>query len=237
MKIGIIGAGNIGGTLAKHFARVGHQVSIANSRGPETLQDFATENNLKAVTVTEAARENDLVVISIPQGRIPELPKDLFEGVSQDVIILDTGNYYPILRNEYNEELEGDLTHSEWVANKIGRPVIKVFNSIGSESLLNLGRSENDSQRIALAVSGDNPKHKEVVRELLNEIGFDYFDNGPLEDSWRHEPGTPAYCTDFTLPRLKQTIEGLGTQKTPEMMAQIKEQRTQQEKSLLEKFN
>ena len=71
------------------------------------------------------------MVISIPQGRIPELPSDLFEGVSQEVIILDTGNYYPILRNEHNEELEGDLTHSEWVAKKIGRPVIKVFNSIG----------------------------------------------------------------------------------------------------------
>lgn len=233
MKIGIIGAGSIGGTLAKHFSRVGHEVSVANSRGPESLKDFAEENNVKAVTVQEAARENDLVVISIPQGRVPELPKDLFEGVSENVIILDTGNYYPILRNEYNEELEGNLTHSEWVSQFIGRPVIKVFNSIGAASLLELGRPENDSQRIALAVSGDNPAHKQVVRDLLNETGFNYFDNGDLKDSWRHEPGTPAYCTDFTLPRLKESLEGLGTEKTPEVMDQIKTQRTQQEKSLL----
>jgi predicted dinucleotide-binding enzyme len=126
------------------------------------------ENNVKAVSVYEAARENDMVVISILQLKVLELPKDLFEGVSEHVIIIDTGNYYPLLRNEFHKDLEGDLTNSEWVSKTIGRPVIKVFNSIGAMSLLEKGRVEYDLERIALAVSGDNAAQKQVVRDLLN---------------------------------------------------------------------
>lgn len=236
MKIGIIGAGNIGGTLARHFAKQGHSVSIANSRGAETLKDFAAENNVKAVSVYEAARENEVVIISIPQLKVLELPKDLFSGVSEDVIVIDTGNYYPLFRDGVHEDLEGDLTNSEWVAKIIGRPVIKVFNSIGSPSLLSKQRKENDPERIALAVSGDNAEHKAIVRDLLNQIGFDDYDNGLLKDSWKQEPGTPAYCMDFTLPQLKTSIGSLGKERTPEVRQQITAQRTAQEQSLIQQI-
>lgn len=235
MKIGIIGVGAIGGTLAKHFAKQGHSVSVANSRGVETLKDFATKNNVKAVSVHEAARENEIVIISIPQLKVLDLPKDLFNGVSEEVLVVDTGNYYPLLRDGIYEDLEGDLTNSEWVSKIIGRPVIKVFNSIGATSLLNKGSNENAPERIALAVAGDKANHKEVVRDLLNQIGFDYYDNGLLKDSWKQEPGTPGYCLDYTVPQLKEAMESLGKERTLEIREQIKAQRTEQELSIIQK--
>src|SRR5690349_20065764 len=95
MKIGIIGAGHIGGTLTRRLAKLGHEVSVANSRGPETLTELAKETGAKAVDVREAARGKDLVIVTIPERRVPELPKDLFAGVPQSVPVIDTGNYYP----------------------------------------------------------------------------------------------------------------------------------------------
>src|ERR1051326_3607563 len=95
MRIGIIGAGMIGGTLARRLTALGHEVAIANSRGPETLRDLAAETGARAVTVAEAARSGDIVIVTIPQRAVPGLPKDLFAGVPDDVVVVDTGNYYP----------------------------------------------------------------------------------------------------------------------------------------------
>src|SRR5262249_45958012 len=93
MKIGIIGAGQIGGTLTRRLAQVGHEVAVANSRGPSSLARLAKNTGAKAVTVGEAARAGEVVVVTIPEGRIRNLPKNLFEGVSSDVVVIDTGNY------------------------------------------------------------------------------------------------------------------------------------------------
>jgi len=81
MRIGIIGAGQIGGTLTRRLAKLGHQVSVANSRGPETLAALARETGAKAVTVAEAARAGEVVVVTIPEAKVRNLPKNLFEGV------------------------------------------------------------------------------------------------------------------------------------------------------------
>ena len=99
MRIGIIGAGNIGGTLARRLATLGHQVSVANSRGPDSLAAFARETGVRAVTVEEAARSGDVVIISIPLKNIAKLPPDLFKGVPGGVVVVDTGNYYPRQRD------------------------------------------------------------------------------------------------------------------------------------------
>ena len=99
MKIGIIGAGNIGGTLARRLAALGHQVSVANSRGPESLAALARESGARAVTVEEAARAGDVVIVSIPLKNISRLPRDLFKGVPDSVVVVDTGNYYPRQRD------------------------------------------------------------------------------------------------------------------------------------------
>jgi hypothetical protein len=197
MKIGIIGAGNIGGTLTRRFRALGHEVLVANSRGPETLRELAKETGAKAVTAKEAARAGEVVIVTIPEGHIPELPKDLFAGVPDNVVVVDTGNYYPRHRDGRIREIEAGLTESRWVEKQLGRPVVKAFNNIYAKHLLEKGRPAGTRDRIALPVAGDNPKAKAVVMKLIDQIGFDAVDAGGLDDSWRQQPGTPVYATDF----------------------------------------
>jgi hypothetical protein len=112
MRFGIIGAGKIGGTLARRLTALGHEVSIANSRGPETLAALARETGAKPVTVEEAARAGDVVIVSIPVKNISRLPAGLFEGVAKDVVVVDTGNYYPQQRDGRIDPIENGATES-----------------------------------------------------------------------------------------------------------------------------
>ena len=150
MKIGIIGAGRIGGTLTRRLTALGHEVSVANSRGPETLADLAAETGAKPVSVQDAARFGEVVVVTIPQKNIPDLPRDLFSGVPESVAIVDTGNYYPRQRDGRIDGIEAGLTESRWVAQQLNRPVIKAFNNIYAEHLLKLGKPKGAPGRIAL---------------------------------------------------------------------------------------
>ncbi|HEX6079055.1 MAG TPA: NAD(P)-binding domain-containing protein [Methylomirabilota bacterium] len=197
MKIGIIGAGNIGGTLARRLAALGHQVSVANSRGPESLAAFARESGARAVTVEEAARAGDVVIVSIPLKSISRLPRDLFKGVPDSVVVVDTGNYYPRQRDGRIDPIERGATEARWVADQLGRPVVKAFNNIYARHLLERGKPKGAAGRIALPIAGDDPRAKEVVTRLLDELGFDAVDGGGLDESWRQQPGTPVYGTDF----------------------------------------
>ena len=206
MKIGIIGAGNIGGALARHFTGVGHSVKIANSRGPETLKKLAEETGATAVTTAEAVKDVELLVVTIPEKNVPALPKDLLASLPSDTIVIDTGNYYPSFRDGVIDALEGELTESEWVAQHLRRPVVKVFNNILAKSLATRGVPKGQSGRIALPVAGDDSAHKARVLALVDEIGFDGLDAGPLKDSWHQQPGTPAYCTDLDLESLPKAL-------------------------------
>ncbi|HEX6615927.1 MAG TPA: NAD(P)-binding domain-containing protein [Gemmatimonadales bacterium] len=196
MRIGIIGAGHIGGTLARRLTALGHDVSIANSRGPETLTGLARETGARAVTAREAARAGDLVIVTIPERSVPELPADLFEGVPDDVVVVDTGNYYP-QRDGKIDEIERGTTESRWVSRQLRRPVVKTFNNIYAKHLLERGRPKGTPGRIALPVAGDDPRARGIVMRLVDELGFDPVDAGTLDDSWRQQPGTPVYATDL----------------------------------------
>ena len=196
MRIGIIGAGHIGGTLARRFTALGHEVSIANSRGPETLAGLARETGARPVTPREAARAGDLVIVTIPERSVPELPADLFDGVPDDVIVVDTGNYYP-QRDGRIDEIERGTTESRWVSRRLGRPVVKAFNNIYAKHLLERGRPKGAPGRIALPVAGDDPRARGIVMRLVDEVGFDPVDAGTLDESWRQQPGTPVYATDL----------------------------------------
>ncbi|HET6578874.1 MAG TPA: NAD(P)-binding domain-containing protein [Gemmatimonadales bacterium] len=196
MKIGIIGAGQIGGTLARRLTALGHDVSIANSRGPDTLAALAEETGAAAVTVEQAARAGDVVIVTIPEKNIPRLPAHLFDGVSADVVVVDTGNYYP-QRDGRIEPIENGTTESRWVSDQLGRPVVKAFNNIYARHLLERGTPKGAKDRIALPVAGDDRRAKDVVIRLLDELGFDGVDAGSLDESWRQQPGTPVYGTDF----------------------------------------
>jgi len=206
MKIGIIGAGNIGSVLARKLTALKHEVRIANSRGPETLAGLAAATGARAVNVKDAVKDVELVVITIPEKNVPLLPKDLFEGVPDSVVVVDTGNNYPTLRDGKMPEVEQAPSESTWVSQKIGRPVIKVFNSIIAFSLNTEGKPPGAAGRIALPVSGDDQQSKAVVMDLVNQLGFDPIDAGNLENSWRQQPGTPAYCTNLTANELRKAL-------------------------------
>jgi 8-hydroxy-5-deazaflavin:NADPH oxidoreductase len=196
MKIGIIGAGQIGGTLARRLTALGHDVSIANSRGPDTLAALAKETGAVAVTVEQAARTGEVVIVTIPEKNIPRLPAHLFDGVSADVVVVDTGNYYP-QRDGRIESIENGTTESRWVSDQLGRPVVKAFNNIYARHLLERGKPKGAKDRIALPVAGDDRRAKDLVIRLLDELGFEGVDAGSLDESWRQQPGTPVYGTDF----------------------------------------
>src|SRR5687767_5262826 len=119
MRIGIIGAGNIGGTLARRLIALGHDVSIANSRGPETLAGLAKETGAKPVTAREAARAGEVVIVTIPQKNVARLPGDLFDGVPSDVVVVDTNNYYPQQRDGRIDAIENGSTESRWVSDTL----------------------------------------------------------------------------------------------------------------------
>jgi predicted dinucleotide-binding enzyme len=219
MKIGIIGTGNIGGTLARHLARLGHDVSIANSRGPETLERLAAETGATAVTVPEAARAGDVVIVSIPEKNIMSLPPGLFAGTSDRVVVVDTGNYYPRQRDGRIEAIESGTPESRWVAQQLGRPVVKAFNNIYADHLRNLGKPADTPGRIALPIAGDDARAKAVVLRLIDEIGFDGVDAGGLDESWRQQPGTPVYGADFDAAGVRRALSQASPHRSPEWRA------------------
>ena len=219
MKIGIIGAGHIGGTLTRRLTRLGHEVCLANSRGPASLAALAQETGAKAVEVREAARAGEVVVVTIPEAEIPNLPKDLFAGVAKDVVIIDTGNYYPRERDGRIAGIESGMTESRWVANQLGRPVVKAFNNIYAKHLLELGRPAGSPGRNALRVAGDDAQAKATVMRLVNELGFDPVDAGSLDDSWRQQPGTPVYGPDFDAAGVRHALAQASKERGPQFRA------------------
>jgi predicted dinucleotide-binding enzyme len=197
MKIGIIGAGNIGAVLALRFVEHGHDVKIGNSRGPATLGDVERETGAKPAELKDVVKGADVIVVTIPEAKVPNLPTDLFADVPASVVVIDTGNYYPRQRDGRIDAIESGTPESQWVADQLGRPVVKAFNNIYAKHLQDRGRPRGAAPRIALPISGDDPKAKAVVLRLLDELGFDGVDVGGLDESWRQQPGTPVYGTDL----------------------------------------
>ncbi|CAM5728112.1 NADP oxidoreductase OS=Streptomyces alboniger OX=132473 GN=CP975_25035 PE=4 SV=1 [Streptomyces alboniger] len=194
MKIGIIGAGNIGGNLTRRLTALGHDVSVANSRGPHTLTELAAETGATPVPVTEAARGADVVVVTIPLRAVPDLPSGLFDEAADGLAVIDTGNYYPQQRDGKIAAIEDEgLTESRWTARQLGRTVIKAFNGTYAQDILDRPRPVGAPDRIALPVAGDDEAAKGKVRALIGELGFDTVDAGTLDDSWHQQPGTPVY--------------------------------------------
>lgn len=216
MKIGIIGAGMLGASLARALSKAGHQIRLANSRGPDTIAELASEIGAAAATAADAAKDAEIVVVSIPQQAIEDLPEGLFDEAADGAIFIDTGNYYPGLRDRTIEPIEAGLPESVWVSRILQRPVVKAFNSISFTSLAKAGRPSGAPGRIALPVAGDEPQAKAIVIGLLDEIGFDGVDAGSLEESWRQQPGTPVYCTDLDREHVLQALQMADRSRAPE---------------------
>jgi predicted dinucleotide-binding enzyme len=197
MKIGVIGAGHIGATLAGHFAKAGHDVAIANSRGPETLADLAAElgPQARAVTAGEAARFGDLVVVAIPLKDYESVPPDAVAGK----VVIDTMNYYPSRDGNLEELDSGALTSSELLQRHLGGAfVVKAFNTIRWDSLRDKARPAADADHLAVPIAGDDDAAKQDVDDLLAEIGFDGVDAGPLGEGGRKlQPGSEVYGAEL----------------------------------------
>ncbi|MFD4575890.1 NADPH-dependent F420 reductase [Streptomyces sp. NPDC058417] len=194
MKIGIIGAGNIGGNLTRRLAALGHEVAVANSRGPQTLAELAAETGATPVEATEAAKGAEVVVVTVPFKAVPGLPDGILDGAAEGAAVIDTNNYYPRERDGRIDAVEDEgITESRWIERQLGHPVIKAFNGTYAQDILDRHRPAGDPGRIALPVAGDDAAAKAKVRALIEELGFDTVDSGGIDDSWRQQPDTPVY--------------------------------------------
>ncbi|MEV0917504.1 NAD(P)-binding domain-containing protein [Streptomyces sp. NPDC049967] len=219
MKIGIIGAGNIGGNLTRRLTALGHEVSVANSRGPETLADLAEETGATAVTAAEAARDAQVVVVTIPLKAVPALPAGFLDAAAEGAAVIDTGNYYPQQRDGRIAAIEDGLPESRWTETQIGHPVIKAFNGTYAQDIITRGLPAGTAGRLALPVAGDDAAAKATVRELIDELGFDTVDAGGLDTSWRQQPGTPVYGNQGDVAAIEKALAAASPERTAEWRA------------------
>lgn len=219
MKIGIIGTGLIGTTLIRKLTGAGHAVLMANSRGPETLKELAEETGAQAVTAQEAVQGVDVVILSIPLGKLP-LMKGLLAQLPGQVIVADTLNYYP-QRDGNIPALDGGQAESEWVSEQIGHPVFKAWNNVFAGTLADKGLPPGAEGRIALSVAGDDQAAKKTVLSLVEDTGFDAIDGGSLAESWRQQPGTPGYCTELTADELRSALAAADRSRAPQVREKV----------------
>ncbi|MDL9946567.1 NAD(P)-binding domain-containing protein [Gordonia sp. ABSL11-1] len=219
MKIGIIGAGFIGGTLTRRLATLGHEVRVANSRAPETLAELAQETGATAVWAADAAEDADLVIVSIPQKNTPDLAPGILDGRKVGAPVIETNNYYPQQRDGKIDAIENGTPESVWVSEQLGAPVYKVFNGIYWKHLLNKGVPAGTEGRIALPIAGDDVDGKKIVSELVEQLGFDPVDGGTLAESWRQQPGTPVYGKDFGVDDTITALADASPERTAEWRA------------------
>jgi predicted dinucleotide-binding enzyme len=201
-----MGVGGMGRVFARKLLTSGHRVTIANSRGPESLAAFAAEAGAAVARVGDLAATCEVVFLAIPTRAVTALPAELFAGAERAPVIIDVTNYHPELRDGRIEAIDRGMLESQWVAQQLGCPVIKAFNTILATSLLEKGRPRGAKGRIALPVAGDAPHAKALVLQLVNELGFDPVDAGDLDGSWRQQTGAPAYCKDLPLAELERAL-------------------------------
>lgn len=215
MRIGIIGAGNIGGNLAQRLAGLGHDVTIANSRGPETLADVTARTGATAVPATEAAAGAELVIVTIPLGRVPDLPAGILDGTAADAAVIDTNNYYP-QRDGRIDAIESGVPESVWVAEQLGRTVVKAFNGVYAHRILEVGTGRPS---FAIPVAGDDAAAKARVLGVVADLGFDPVDAGGLAESWRQQPGSPSYGLQTDADGLREALATASPERTAEWRA------------------
>lgn len=190
--VGFIGSGNIGSTVARLALAAGHEVVLSNSRGPDTLADLVDDlgAGARAGTAAEAASAGDLVVVTIPLGRMADLPLDALTGA----VVIDTMNYYPARDGNIDALEDESTTTSELLQAQLpDASVVKAFNNIFFRHLASLARPAGAGDRSALPIAGDHAEAKASVATFLDSIGYDTLDVGPLAEGWRFQRDTAAY--------------------------------------------
>lgn len=233
MKIGIIGAGAIGAVLAERLSAAGHDVAIANSRTPNTVDPRALSTGARAVYAADVTADANVVIVSVSIGNVPDI-SDLVRAALPGAVVIDTSNYYP-LRDGRIPELDAGQVESLWVTEHYGRPVVKAWNMITAQSLTEYASAPGAPGRIAIAVAGDDMDAKAVAMTLVDQTGFDAVDSGAVADSWRQQPGTPAYCTDHTSGELLTVLDRADARRSArrrDLVIEVATERTQADGSV-----
>lgn len=205
MRIGLVGSGHIGNTVARLAIGAGHDVVLSNSRGPSTLAGLVAElgPHASAATSAEAAAAGDIVVVAIPVRSVPDVPVEPLAGK----VVIDANNYYPARDGHIAPLDSGATTSAELLAAHLGTArVVKAFNSIAASQLINQGQPTGSPDRRALPIAGDDADGKKVVIELIDSFGYDVVDAGGLAEGRRFEPNTPAYGPRFTVAELRAAL-------------------------------
>jgi 8-hydroxy-5-deazaflavin:NADPH oxidoreductase len=213
MRIGIIGVGQIGKTLALKLAKAGHEVAVSNSTSPENIDKDVLATGAVGVTTQQVVQDKGVIILSIPLDRIPEVAP-LFAAVSEDVTVIDTSNYVPG-RDSKIDSIQAGQVESLWVQHRLGRPIVKAWNAILAHTFATNGKPAGNPDRIAIPIAADRDVDRKLTIKLIDETGFEAFDTGSLADSWRQQPGAPAYCTDLTISEIKKVINTAEKERLP----------------------
>lgn len=213
MKIGILGAGTIGSVLAPRLADAGHDVKIANSRGPETIDAQVLDTGAQAATAEDAIRDVDVAILSMPYAGLEKV-RPMIAALPEQVVVIDTSNYFP-QRDARNPEIEAGKVESEWVQDLLGRPIVKAWNAIANVPFVENARPEGHPERVAIPIAGDRASHREIAIALVNDTGFDGYDAGVLATSWRQQPGAPVYCTNLQYDEIGPALDAAERERLP----------------------
>jgi len=220
MKIGILGVGNIGQIIARRAAAAGHDVKVANSGDPKTVAPSVLETGARAEWTKDVAKDVDVLVLSIPFFRTPAL-RELVSALPGETVVIDTSNYYPGRAGYYAgrdpvvSELDQGQSETEWMQKQLGHPLAKAWNNILSETLAQKNHPKGHPDRLAIAVAADRPRDLELTSELVELTGFDAYHTGSIEESWRHQPGSPAYCTELKASEMAAALAAAERSRLP----------------------
>lgn len=206
MNFGIIGAGPIALGIEERLLKANHNVKVADARSVEKLHDKNVQS--QKVALQEVSKDIDILILSIPIQAI-DLVKDTVKQLENHVVVVDTSNYYPMMYGNI-EALDQGEVESVWVSNQLNRNIVKAFNNQLAYTLQSADHSDN----IAYAVASDDQSHKQKVMDLIEELGFEAVDGGTLEESWRQQPGTPAYCTELNKEQMVQALKDADKEKS-----------------------
>jgi 8-hydroxy-5-deazaflavin:NADPH oxidoreductase len=206
MKIGVIGSGRIGGTAARLFAGVGHDVALSNSRGPDSLRDLVSDigPRARAMTVADAAQFGDVVLLAVPFRNAEALPPpDTVRGK----VVIDAMNAYATGGGSI--DLGGSTSSEETAGRLPGARIVKAFNTIYYEHLAQQGNPRKPlDQRRAIPIAGDDSAAIAIVSTLIEDIGFAPVETGGLHDGGRRQqPGTSVYNADLTAAEARAVLE------------------------------
>ncbi|SFN73909.1 hypothetical protein SAMN04487989_103126 [Bizionia echini] len=212
MKIGIIGSGNIGGNLGKHWAKAGHEV-LFSSRHPESLQPLVqeSEGRAKAVSVTDAFEANaDVYLLATPFEAIDELA-EVYAGEYGNKLIIDATNPYPERDGEMAQDVrDANYNATEYTAMKFNTAkTVKAFNTIKAEDLQK--RAFSDVDKIAIPFAAQDEESKLVARQLIEDIGFEPLYIGSLSDTNIMDPDQAIYGKSLSREDLQYLVNAART--------------------------